>query len=82
MSTKPATLPAKAATAGRAAPTTAQRLTRQERTLRQWNRLVLLGLAVILGCMAVSLFLVPAPPDPPELPAMIAGFGLVRCWAR
>ena len=80
MSTNPATLPAAQArdttTPPVAAPTTARRLTRRERALRHWNRMALLFLGVILFYMASSLFLIPAPVDQPELPAIFAGFGV------
>ena len=54
-----------------------RRLTRRERTLQHWNRIALALLALVLIYMVGCLLLVQAPVDQPELPGMLAGFGVV-----
>jgi hypothetical protein len=53
-----------------------RRLTRRERALQHWNRVALALLAVVLIYMVGCLVLVQAPVDQPELPGMLAGFGV------
>jgi hypothetical protein len=53
-----------------------RRLSRQERTLRFWNRVSVAVVALILVYMVGCLMLVEAPVDQPDLPGLMAGFGV------
>jgi hypothetical protein len=56
------------------APVAARRLTRRERTLRLWNRMAVLFLALILMYVGGCLAFIPATADQPSLPAIFGGF--------
>jgi hypothetical protein len=55
----------------------ARRPTRRARTLQFWNRVTLAFVALVLFYMVGCLVLVQAPVDQPELPGILAGFGVV-----
>jgi hypothetical protein len=80
MQVKSATVPSTGAPATtRAVPAAAaapRRPTRGARALQHWNRVALALLALVLIYMVGCLVLVQAPVDQPELPGLMAGFGV------
>lgn len=72
-SSMPLTTPATTAAPARVAPS---RQSRRQRSLQLWNRVAWASLGVILLYMVGCLALVQAPVDQPELPGLLAGFGL------
>ncbi len=77
-STTPSSMPSTdPATTAAPAPVALARQRRRQRSLQLWNRVALASLGVILLYVVGCLALVQAPVDQPELPSLLAGFGLV-----